>query len=105
MRQFSQEQPDVRSQKRLSGPAATPQQRELQNSQPDYVRADDPVEEEDYNYVPVSQMKNKFVEKPERAPKRKWSLCMPRDYDVVMVFVILVVDSIFKTSKFHSMAF
>ncbi|KAK3089364.1 hypothetical protein FSP39_003047 [Pinctada imbricata] len=32
-------------------------------SQPDYVRSEDPVDEEEYDYVPVSQRKQQFAEK------------------------------------------
>nr|XP_022313303.1 altered inheritance of mitochondria protein 3-like isoform X5 [Crassostrea virginica] len=39
-------------------------------SQPDYVRSEDPVEDEvDYEYVPVSQRKNAFREKQEKQPQ------------------------------------
>nr|XP_022313301.1 integrator complex subunit 3 homolog isoform X3 [Crassostrea virginica] len=41
-------------------------------SQPDYVRSEDPVEDEvDYEYVPVSQRKNAFREKQEKQPQVK----------------------------------
>nr|XP_022317991.1 integrator complex subunit 3 homolog isoform X3 [Crassostrea virginica] len=41
-------------------------------SQPDYVRSEDPVQDEvDYEYVPVSQRKNAFREKQEKQPQVK----------------------------------
>ena len=44
-------------------------------SQPDYVRSEDPVEDEvDYEYVPVSQRKNAFREKQEKQPQGRYSL-------------------------------
>ncbi|KAJ8318634.1 hypothetical protein KUTeg_003725 [Tegillarca granosa] len=43
--------------------------------QPDYVRSSDPVEEEEYEYVPVSQRKKQFVNSPSGPsrirPKKK----------------------------------
>lgn len=37
---------------------------ELQDQQPSYIRSSDPVPEEDYSYVPVSQRKQTFNAKP-----------------------------------------
>lgn len=39
-------------------------------SQPDYVRSEDPVNDEvDYEYVPVSQRRSVFKDKPEKQPQ------------------------------------
>ncbi|XP_033757604.1 extensin-like [Pecten maximus] len=39
-------------------------QTELQDQQPSYIRSSDPVPEEDYSYIPVSQRKQTFNTKP-----------------------------------------
>lgn len=43
-------------------------------SQPDYVRSDDPIDDEvDYEYVPVSQRRTVFKDKQEKQPQSEFS--------------------------------
>ncbi|XP_060063959.1 uncharacterized protein LOC132544392 [Ylistrum balloti] len=44
--------------------AVSAAQAELQDQQPSYIRSSDPVPEEDYTYIPVSQRKQTFNSKP-----------------------------------------
>ncbi|CAC5373290.1 LDB3 [Mytilus coruscus] len=46
----------------------TPTFQTVGDLQPDYVRAEDPVPEEEYEFASVRDRKQQFVEKPERAP-------------------------------------
>ncbi|CAG2185789.1 LDB3 [Mytilus edulis] len=49
----------------------TPTFQTVGDLQPDYVRAEDPVPEEEYEFSSVRDRKQQFVDKPERAPELK----------------------------------
>ncbi|OWF47196.1 PDZ and LIM domain protein 3 [Mizuhopecten yessoensis] len=49
-------------------PGLTSTQAELQDQQPSYIRSSDPVPEEDFSYIPVSQRKQTFSSKPAPPP-------------------------------------
>lgn len=48
----------------FSSPGMNSSQLELQDSQPSYIRSCDPVPEDDYAYIPVSQRKKTFASQP-----------------------------------------
>ncbi|XP_021360000.1 pollen-specific leucine-rich repeat extensin-like protein 1 isoform X2 [Mizuhopecten yessoensis] len=50
-------------------PGLTSTQAELQDQQPSYIRSSDPVPEEDFSYIPVSQRKQTFSSKPAPPPQ------------------------------------
>lgn len=52
----------------------TPTYETVGDLQPDYVRAEDPVLEEDYEYTSVRDRKQQFVETPQQPP-RKFFVC------------------------------
>lgn len=52
----------------------TPTYETVGDLQPDYVRAEDPVLEEDYEYTSVRDRKQQFVETPQHPP-RKFFVC------------------------------
>ncbi|XP_071129844.1 uncharacterized protein [Mytilus edulis] len=64
----------------------TPTFQTVGDLQPDYVRAEDPVPEEEYEFSSVRDRKKQFVDKPERAPelrrqKKKFTQSVAQGYE------------------------
>ena len=71
-------------------------------SQPDYVRSEDPVQDEvDYEYVPVSQRKNAFREKQEKQPQGRYSFDF-LNIVYVTCFPFLIISFIMKSDSINS---
>lgn len=67
---YSLNQPQKTSAATFSPTTPTSQYISPGMSQPDYVRSEDPVNDEvDYEYVPVSQRRSVFKDKPEKQPQ------------------------------------
>ena len=71
-------------------------------SQPDYVRSEDPVQDEvDYEYVPVSQRKNAFREKQEKQPQGRYSFDF-LNIVYVTCFPFLIISFIMNSDSINS---
>lgn len=67
---YSLNQPQKTSAATFSPSTPTSQYISPGMSQPDYVRSEDPVNDEvDYEYIPVSQRRNVFKDKQEKQPQ------------------------------------
>lgn len=66
----------------------TPTYQTVGDLQPDYVRAEDPVPEEDYEYTSVRDRKKQFIETRQDAPRKSCLYCSSDNIVIIYVFVL-----------------